>query len=315
MTNTNDTTKKSSKRDGEPASRFQGKKYLKIASGLLLVYLFWFCMLVLILRWYNPPFTAFTLQENWDELNQERYSLRENWVPSADLPDHLKLAVIASEDQRFFEHWGVDFTAMEKAVEENEQGQRVRGASTITQQVAKNLFLTPAQNYLRKGIEAGIAILIEVFWSKDRILEVYLNIAEFGPGVYGTGKASEFWFGKESSALTAMESSRLAAVLPNPKLIKANPPSEYVQNRSTWILRNMGQLSGLRYLPKPPADTTDTLQNIQLPFDSITANQYLDTLDIPDSLLQLDTLPLEHDQMKLTDSLSANGLPDSLSNE
>lgn len=147
------------------------KKYLKITAGIILGWSFWFCMLILALRWVNPSVTAFTLQEDWDALDKDRYSLRENWVPAEELPDHLKLAVVASEDQRFYEHWGLDLGAIEDALEEKEQRGRVRGASTITQQVAKNLFLTSAQNYFRKGIEAGIAALIDLFWSKSGSLK------------------------------------------------------------------------------------------------------------------------------------------------
>lgn len=264
-------------------------KYGKITAGVILGWSFWFCLLVLALRWVNPPFTAFTLQEGWEELGTERYSLRTNWVPGEEIPDHLKLAVIASEDQRFYAHWGLDLAAIEEAVEENQRGRRVRGASTITQQVAKNLFLSPAQNYLRKGVEAGIAVLIEIFWTKDRILEVYLNIAEFAPGIYGIGQASDYWFGKSVEDISFRESARLATVLPNPKLIKAEPASEYVQERSFWILRNMQQLSGIRYLPQP--DTADSLPDLGSFPDSLF-------LDIP-----------------ILDSLALEPQPDSLRNE
>ncbi|MBD3615501.1 MAG: monofunctional biosynthetic peptidoglycan transglycosylase [Gracilimonas sp.] len=263
-------------------------KYGKITAGVILGWSFWFCLLVLALRWVNPPFTAFTLQEDWEELGTERYSLRANWVPAEEIPDHLKLAVIASEDQRFYAHWGLDLAAIDEAIEENQRGRRVRGASTITQQVAKNLFLSPAQNYLRKGVEAGIAVLIEIFWTKDRILEMHLNIAEFGPGIYGIGKASEHWFGKGVGEMSFRESARLVTVLPSPKIIKAEPVSDYVENRSHWILRNMEQLSGLRFLPKPQPDTVDTMSDIAglefLP-DSILVIYIPDTLkmSIPDS--------------------------------
>lgn len=256
-------------------------KWGKITVGVIFGWSFWFCMLVFAFRWVNPPFTSFTLQENWDMQSRERYNLRENWIPSNELPEHLKLAVVASEDQRFYEHWGLDLGAIEEAIEEREQRGRVRGASTITQQVAKNLFLSPAQNYVRKGIEAGISVLIEIFWTKERILEVYVNIAEFGPGVYGIEKASWFWFGKKVTELTPRESAKLAAVLPNPKLIKAEPASEYVQNRSQWILKNMQQLSGIQYLPEPKPDTTDSLVNIDFAADSVSTEDSLEFF-IPD---------------------------------
>ncbi|MEX0844214.1 MAG: monofunctional biosynthetic peptidoglycan transglycosylase [Balneolaceae bacterium] len=266
------------------------KKYGKILGGVILGWSFWFCLLVLVLRWVNPPFTAFTLQEEWGELGTERYSLRTNWVPGNEIPDHLKLAVVASEDQRFYEHWGLDLAAIDQAIEENQQGRRIRGASTITQQVAKNLVLSSTQSYLRKGVEAGIAVLIEIFWTKDRILEVYLNIAEFGPGIYGIGEASDFWFEKEVHEITPKESARLATVLPNPKLIKADPASEYVQERSFWILRNMQQLSGIQYIPQPEPDTTDTLLQLDVISDSVSTVRLLDL----DSLqLHLDSMLME----------------------
>lgn len=266
------------------------RKYGKITGGVLLGWSFWFCLLILVLRWINPPFTAFTLQENWEDLGKERYNLRQSWVPDEKLPDHLKLAVIASEDQRFREHWGLDLAAIDKALEEKERSGRVRGASTITQQVAKNLFLTPAQTYFRKGIEAGIAVLIEFFWTKDRILEVYLNTAEFGPGMYGVNKASEFYYGKSASELTPKQSARMATVLPSPKRIEPEPASEYVAQRSQWILRNMQQLSGIRYLPKPEPqpDTVNTLQGEPVFLDSV------DLAAIQDSIgFYLDSILME----------------------
>ncbi|MDZ7807156.1 MAG: monofunctional biosynthetic peptidoglycan transglycosylase [Gracilimonas sp.] len=261
---------------------YSWKKYSKIIGGVILGCAFLFCLLILILRWFNPPFTAFTLQENWNELGQERYSLRENWIHADKLPDHLKLAVVASEDQRFYSHWGLDLAAIDKALEEKEQNGRVRGASTITQQVAKNLFLSPAQNYFRKGIEAGIAVLIEFFWPKDRILEMYFNIAEFGPGMFGVNRASEFYYGKPASRLNPKESARMATVLPNPDLIEPEPPSEYVLERSQWILRNMEQLSGLSYLPKPEPEALP--DSIEILLDSLRTLDSIPNLQTADSL-------------------------------
>lgn len=266
----------------EERTSIRWKEYGKITGGIILGWSFWFCLLIIALRWINPPFTAFTFQEDWKEFDKERYSLRENWVPFEELPGHLTLALVASEDQRFYEHWGLDLAAIEEAIEEREQNGRVRGASTLTQQVAKNLFLSPAQNYFRKGVEAVIAVLIEVFWTKERILEVYFNIAEFGPGMFGITSAVDHYYGKSVSALTPKESARMVTVLPNPKIIEPEPPSEYVLNRSAWILRNMEQLSGIRYLQKP--DTVDTLQNSIMQPDSLFLLDLSDTLDggIPD---------------------------------
>ena len=274
----------------EEQTSFSWKKYGQIAGGVLLGWAFWFCLLLMILRWVNPPFTAFTIQENWEELGKERYDLREYWIPAEQIPDHLKLALVASEDQRFYEHWGLDLAAIEEAIEERKQEGRVRGASTITQQVAKNLFLSPAQNYFRKGLEAGVAVLIELFWTKERIMEVYFNIAEFGSGMYGIGSATDFYYGKPVSALSPKESARMVTVLPNPKIIEPEPPSDYVSKRSNWILRNMQQLSGIRFMPREDTlrDSViilpDTLESIELTIandSALTDTLSLDVLELP----------------------------------
>jgi len=264
-------------------------KYTKIILGVILGWSFWFCLLIIALRWINPPFSAFMLQQNWEEMGQERYNLRETWVPDEQLPDYMKLAVIASEDQRFRQHWGLDLAAIDQALDEKERTGKIRGASTITQQVAKNLFLSPAQTYLRKGIEAGITVLIEIFWTKDRILEVYLNIAEFGPAKYGIAKGADFYYGKAPNELTPKEAARMATVLPSPWRIEPKPASEYVVKRSDWILRNMQQLSGIRYLPKPKPkpDTTDTLQQQPVFLDSLELVTLQDSMELYlDSILK-----------------------------
>jgi len=221
-------------------------------AGLLFILL----VSIISMRWLNPSVTAFTQQEDWQALDTEQYNLRDHWVSSEDLPDHLKWAVIAAEDQLFYEHFGFDIGSITDAMEDRDNEVRSRGASTITQQVAKNLYLWPGQSMLRKGIEAGIAVLIELFWPKDRILEVYLNIAEFGPGVYGVGKASREYYDAAPSQLQPEMSARLAAVLPSPKRMRVNPPSPFVKRQSQWILRNMTQLSGIPYLPQEDRDET-----------------------------------------------------------
>jgi len=227
--------------------------YLK---GFVLIFLAVFAALlfsVILLRWINPPATSFMLQQNWESMQSERYSLRDNWVDYEDLPKHSAWAVVASEDQLFWDHNGFDFESIQEAWEDRQEGVRSRGASSITQQTAKNLYLWPAESFFRKGIEAGITILIELIWPKERIIEVYLNIAEFGPGVFGIGKASNQFFGLQASELKPDMSARLAAVLPNPKRMRVNPPSPYAEDRSRWILRQMTRLSGIDYVP---ADTT-----------------------------------------------------------
>lgn len=213
-----------------PTKRFNLKQYFLIFSGILTAFVVLLLMSVLLLRWINPPFTAFTLKEDWDQLEMERYNLRDYWIPDSELPDHLKWAVIASEDQRFYVHWGLDLEAIETALEERREGIRQRGASTITQQTAKNLFLSPAESFLRKGVEAVLAVMIEAFWTKERILEVYLNIAEFGPGIFGVGKASDEFFGVIPIQLEPDASARLAAVLPSPKRMRVEPLHHMLKN-------------------------------------------------------------------------------------
>ena len=161
----------------------------------------------------------------------------------------MGLAVIAAEDQKFPDHWGFDIAAIEKAVAHNERNEnRVRGASTLSQQTAKNLFLWDGRSYVRKGLEAGLTLGMEVVWTKRRILTVYLNIAEFGDGIFGVEEASQRYFHKPASRLTASEAALLAAVLPNPIRFKANAPSGYVRQRQQWILRQMRQLGGESFL-------------------------------------------------------------------
>lgn len=203
---------------------------------------------VFLLRWVDPPTTAFMLRE--------RGPVQYRWVDGERISPHIKVAVIASEDQKFPEHHGFDFDSINDALEDRERGRRVRGASTLSQQVAKNLFLWPGQSWIRKGLEAYYTVLIETLWPKRRILEVYVNIAEFGSGVFGVGAASEVFFKKPAARLSAPDAALLAAVLPNPKRLKVRSPSLYVRSRQLWILGQMRGLGGVSLLqqiePPPP---------------------------------------------------------------
>ncbi|EPR2695665.1 monofunctional biosynthetic peptidoglycan transglycosylase [Raoultella planticola] len=173
------------------------------------------------------------------------YVAHSDWVGMDEISPWMGLAAIAAEDQKFPEHWGFDVSAIEKALAHNErQENRVRGASTLSQQTAKNLFLWDGRSWLRKGLEAGLTVGIETVWSKKRILTVYLNIAEFGEGMFGVEAASQRYFHKPASKLTASEAALLAAVLPNPIRFRADAPSGYVRSRQAWILRQMRQLGG-----------------------------------------------------------------------
>ena len=202
--------------------------------------------LVLIFRWINPPYTAFMAEtqiEAWASRDHS-YSLRHTWADLNRISPNLPLAVIASEDQKFPEHWGFDVEAIEKAYALNKHSHKVRGASTISQQVAKNLFLWSGRSYFRKGLEAYFTLLIEACWPKRRILEVYLNIAEFGYGTYGAEAAAQRFFHKSAARLTRSDAAVLAAVLPNPVRFAAAAPSAYVQQRREQILHQMQALGG-----------------------------------------------------------------------
>jgi monofunctional biosynthetic peptidoglycan transglycosylase len=202
--------------------------------------------LVLALRYINPRYSAFMAEsqiEAWAQ-RDSAYVFRHTWVDLNRISPNLPLAVVASEDQKFPEHWGFDVEAIEKAYALNQHSHRVRGASTISQQVAKNLFLWSGRSYLRKGLEAYFTVLIESCWPKRRILEVYLNIAEFGYGTYGAEAAAQQFFHKSAARLTRGDAAVLAAVLPNPQRFSAAAPSRYVQQRREWILGQMQALGG-----------------------------------------------------------------------
>ncbi|POP44147.1 monofunctional biosynthetic peptidoglycan transglycosylase [Superficieibacter electus] len=177
------------------------------------------------------------------------YVPHSDWVDMDDISPYMGLAVIAAEDQKFPQHWGFDVAAIEKALTHNQRHEtRIRGASTLSQQTAKNLFLWDGRSWLRKGLEAGLTVGIETVWSKKRILTVYLNIAEFGDGVFGVEAAAQRYFHKPASKLTMSEAALLAAVLPNPIRFKAGTPSGYVRNRQAWIVRQMHQLGGETFM-------------------------------------------------------------------
>lgn len=221
------------------------RRTLRLAGWLAGISLLGSVALVLALRWLDPPTSAFMLREHLiGAASKPAYAVRHRWVDWQQISPQLKVAVIASEDQTFAAHSGFDFKQINKALDDRERGRRVRGASTISQQVAKNLFLWPAQSWLRKGLEAYFTLLIEALWPKQRILEVYLNSAEFGKGVFGVGAASDAYFRKSPAQLTAYDSALLAAVLPNPKRMRVNAPSRYVRSRQQWIMAQMRSLGG-----------------------------------------------------------------------
>lgn len=205
---------------------------------------------VLALRFIDPPFSAFMAArqlEAWGG-GEWGYRVTYDWRDLDAIAPSLPLSLVAAEDQNFAMHHGFDLKAIEKAREHNARGRRVRGASTISQQLAKNLFLWSGRSWVRKGIEAWYTVLIEALWPKRRILEVYANVAEFGDGVYGAQAAARSFWGKDAARLTSNESARLAAVLPNPKRYSAARPGPYVQRRAQWIERNVRRIGGVGYL-------------------------------------------------------------------
>lgn len=220
---------------------------------------FWYVLLawlafsigsVLLMRWIDPVTSAFMLRERASAAlaGDRNFRFRYRWVDERGIAPQMKLAVMAAEDQKFPSHWGFDVESINKALEKQRRGGRVRGASTITQQVAKNLYLWPGRSWIRKGMEAYFTVLIESLWPKRRILEVYLNVAEFGRGIYGIDAASRQFFRKPPARLTMQEAALLAAVLPNPKRFRADKPSAYIRARQGWIVRQMHGLGGTGYL-------------------------------------------------------------------
>ncbi len=205
---------------------------------------------VAVLRFVDPPTSAFMLARQGEAWRQGDWGFRVayDWRDLEDISRYLPMAVIAAEDQNFASHSGFDLKAIEKALDHNARGKRVRGGSTISQQVAKNLFLWQGRSWLRKGLEAWYTLLIELMWPKHRILEVYVNVAEFGDGIYGAQAAARSYWRKDAARLSAAESARLAAVLPSPRRYSASRPGPYVQRRAGWIQRQMRQLGGSEYL-------------------------------------------------------------------
>lgn len=206
-------------------------------------------LVITLLRFVPPPTTSFMLVRHVERIFEAPPGppIRYEWTPMERIPRHMALAAVAAEDQNFPRHFGFDIEAIERALEHNSKRRSVRGASTISQQVAKNLFLWSGRSYVRKGLEAGLTVLIETMWSKERILEVYLNIAEFGDGTYGVGAAARRFFGTTPDKLSRYEASLLASVLPSPRRLLAQRPSPYLSQRANWVQSQMRQL-GTHYL-------------------------------------------------------------------
>lgn len=198
------------------------------------------------LRWIDPFTSSFMLQYQ----SHENRAIDYQWLPRQQISSHLAIAAVASEDQKFPVHHGFDFSSIYSAIQDSTKGKSLRGASTISQQVSKNLFLWKGRSFVRKGLEAYFTVLLELFLPKDRILEIYLNIAEFGPGIYGVGAASKRYFKLHARELSLYQSCQLITALPNPKRIKVVPASDYVKKRTSEIVTQVKQLGGIEYLKR-----------------------------------------------------------------
>jgi monofunctional biosynthetic peptidoglycan transglycosylase len=232
------------------------KKESKSVMGRIVRFLFklmlWLIGLsiftVVLFKFVPVPFTPLMIVRAIEN-NQAHKEIHceHDWVPLEEISVQLQKAVIASEDGNFLKHNGFDFTAMQKAFQSNQNGKKLKGGSTISQQTAKNVFLWQGRSYLRKGLEAYFTVLIEFIWGKERIMEVYLNSIEMGDGVYGAEAASQFWYNKRASSLSAKQAAGIAAILPNPRKFKANHSSAYINSRKTKIVKVMRHIGKLEY--------------------------------------------------------------------
>lgn len=215
------------------------KKFWRFLKKLFLVLFLAHLVYIVMLKWVNPPITI-------TQINSvlEGHGLHRDYISYEEMPQSVKLAAIASEDQLFAQHKGFDRKNIEKALKFNEahKGKKIRGASTISQQVAKNVFLWQKRSWLRKGLEVYFTLMIEMIWGKERILEMYLNVSEMGIGTFGIEAASQRYYKKPASELTKNEAARIIVNLPNPKKYRVNPPSPYVSNRAKWVERQMRNL-------------------------------------------------------------------------
>ncbi|MCX8582331.1 monofunctional biosynthetic peptidoglycan transglycosylase [Gilliamella sp. B3482] len=227
--------------------KFRLRKTISIAKKVLIGLMLFSVFLILLMRWVNPWGSMLMVERkiaNWN-INQQRI-----WKDWDQISDNIKIAVIAAEDQQFAHHWGFDFKAINRALNYNKNNRKIRGASTITQQVAKNIFLWSSRNWIRKGVESWFTVWIELIWSKQRTLEIYLNSVEWGEGIFGIEAASRHYFGVSAKQLTKEQASLLAAILPNPRKWSPVNPNILTQKKAKWILGQMENLDTKKYLKK-----------------------------------------------------------------
>lgn len=216
----------------------------KVLLWFVLVSVLW----VLVYRFINPPITLLMVQRNWErKADDKKTKIDKQWVKFEDISDNMKRAAVAAEDQLFLKHLGFDIKAIEKAYANNTKGKKIKGGSTISQQTAKNVFLWPGRSFIRKGFEAYFTLLIELLWSKERILEVYLNVIEMGDGIYGAEAAAQTYYGKSCRNLSKSEASLIAACFPNPLRWNPNKATSYIRHRQYLIMKNMRRLGPLDF--------------------------------------------------------------------
>ena len=219
------------------------RKLWKWFKRLVLFFLISSIFMVLVYKWVPVYITPLMLIRSVEQIfSGEMPRMHKKWVPIEEISKHMPKAVMAGEDQNFMNHSGFDFKAMRRAFEYNKRGKKIRGGSTISQQTAKNVFLWPGRSYIRKAFEAYFTVLIEFFWSKERIMEVYLNVIETGDGIYGVEMASQEYFHKSAKNLTKSEAAAIAACLPNPRKYKPTSNTKFVSRHKAFILRYMGNM-------------------------------------------------------------------------
>jgi monofunctional biosynthetic peptidoglycan transglycosylase len=243
-------TTKSKSKFGNPKSKFGGvlKLVLRVIKIAAIAFVAASLFGVILYRFVNPPFTWLMVQRGFErKADGKDWKTDKKWVAFDDIADPMKRAAVAAEDQTFLENHGFDFKAIEKAIQKNAKSKKLIGGSTISQQTAKNVFLYPGRSFLRKGFEAWFTVLIEIFWSKKRIMEVYLNVIEMGDGIYGIEAASQAYFHKPASQLTRRQSAAIAVIFPSPLRWSATKPTRYLRHRQYLIMKNMRRLGPLEF--------------------------------------------------------------------
>jgi monofunctional biosynthetic peptidoglycan transglycosylase len=203
---------------------------------------------VILFRFVNPPVTLLMIQRGFErKAAGKEWKIDKTWKSFDEIADPMKRAAVAAEDQSFLENHGFDFSSIEKAIKKNAHSKKLIGGSTITQQTAKNVFLWPGRSFIRKGFEAYFTVLMEVFWSKKRTMEVYLNVIEMGDGIYGVEAASQAYFNKPASQLTNQQAAAIAVIFPSPLKWSATHPTRYLRHRQYLIMKNMRRLGDLEF--------------------------------------------------------------------